>query len=108
MGSTGGMGGIFFFLLRVFVSSWFLTSTVASGQSLGTLRVTVLDPSGAVIVGAHVTVADLTTATGGRGEAAFGPLDPGRYTVRVESAGGVTGPSKEGPGRGGGKPPPGW
>src|SRR5207253_956122 len=25
--------------------------------------------------------------TGGRGEAAFGPLDPGRYTVRVESAG---------------------
>ena len=87
MGRTGGMGGIFFFLLRVFVSSWFLTSTVASGQSLGTLRVTVLDPSGAVIVGAHVTVADVTTATGGRGEAAFGPLDPGRYTVRVESAG---------------------
>ena len=64
-----------------------MTSTVASGQSLGTLRVTVLDPSGAVIVGAHVTVADVTSDTGGRGEAAFGPLDPGRYTVRVESAG---------------------
>jgi hypothetical protein len=70
---------------------WFLvallSAPVASAQSLGALRVTVVDPSGAVIVGAHVTVADVTVDTGARGEAAFGPLEPGRYTVRVESDG---------------------
>jgi len=64
-----------------------LFAAVAAGQPLGTLRVTVVDPSGAVIVGAHVTVADVTADTSGRGEAAFGPLEPGRYTIRVESAG---------------------
>src|SRR5205823_7625781 len=39
------------------------------------------------VVGADVTVGDGTGETAGGGEAAFGPLDPGRYTVRVESAG---------------------
>ena len=71
----------------VFVSSWLMTSALASGQPLGTLRMTVVDPSGAVIVGAHVTVGDVTIDTGGRGEAAFASLEPGRYTIRVESAG---------------------
>ena len=71
----------------VFVSSWLMTSALASGQPLGTLRVTVVDPSGAVIVGAHVTVGDVTIDTGGRGEAAFTSLESDRYTIRVESAG---------------------
>ena len=59
-----------------------------------TLRVTVVDPSGAVIVGAHVTSparvggasAD-ARATGARGDAVFDALEPGRYTIHVESPG---------------------
>jgi hypothetical protein len=56
-----------------------------------TLRVTVVDPSGAVIVGARVLVtpsADgITVETGTRGDAAFTALEPGRYTIHVESPG---------------------
>jgi carboxypeptidase family protein len=54
-----------------------------------TLRVTVVDPSGAVIVGAHVRLApsDLEIETSARGDAAFASLAPGRYTIHVESAG---------------------
>src|SRR5262249_44771628 len=67
------------------------------------LRVTVFDATGAVIVGARVTlrVADgrpLTqgepsgdgaagAGTGPRGDAIIGALDPGRYTIHVESPG---------------------
>jgi hypothetical protein len=56
-----------------------------------TLRLTVADPSGAVIVGARVTLVPvdpagppMTTATNERGEAEFTTLDPGRYSVRAE------------------------
>ena len=58
-----------------------------------TLRVTVLDPSGAVIVGAHVTVqppgtrGPLSTVSDGRGDATFAGLEPGRYQIHVESPG---------------------
>src|SRR4249919_938730 len=56
-----------------------------------TLRVTVVDPSGAVIVGARVTVtpsADgVTLETGTRGDATFTTLTPGRFTIHVESPG---------------------
>ena len=56
-----------------------------------TLRVTVVDPSGAVIVGARVTVtpsADgVTLETGTRGDATFTALTPGRFTIQVESPG---------------------
>jgi hypothetical protein len=65
-------------------------SVVASAQvagSAGTLRVTVVDPSGAVIVGARVQVGGSTLDTGARGDAVFGALPPGRYTIRVESPG---------------------
>ena len=75
-----------------------LVSASAQAQTApqATLRITVADPSGAVIVGAHVTVqatgattpvAPVTIDTGGRGEAAFTALEPGRYTIRVESPG---------------------
>src|SRR5437762_4630282 len=68
---------------------------LAVAQSVGTLRVTVIDPSGAVIVGARVGVkssaatsaAATMTATGARGEAEFNLLEPGRYTIQVESPG---------------------
>jgi hypothetical protein len=62
---------------------------------VATLRVTVVDPSNAVIVGAHVTVkpaapnavAPNAIDTGGRGDAVFTLLEPGRYAIRVESPG---------------------
>jgi hypothetical protein len=74
-----------------------LLFAIALGQpgSFATLRVTVADPSGAVIVGAHVTVVPagkqpasaIAIDTGNRGEASFEALEPGRYTIHVESPG---------------------
>ncbi len=56
-----------------------------------TLRVTVVDPSGAVIVGARVTLTpsadDVTLETGTRGDATFTALTPGRFAIHVESPG---------------------
>ncbi len=52
-----------------------------------TLRVTVIDQSGAVIVGARVTVGATVLDTGGRGDAVFPSLQPGRYAMHVESPG---------------------
>ena len=58
------------------------------------IRITVADPSGAVIVGAQVTIrpgvdgaAPVTIESGGRGDAIFAALEPGRYSVHVEAAG---------------------
>ena len=72
----------------------FLPSLAAAqSRADGTLRVTVVDPSGAVIVGAQVTLAAVPPAggpaieTGSRGEATFTALEPGRYTLHVESPG---------------------
>ena len=68
-----------------------LVAAAASAQPVAdaTLRVTVVDPSGAVIVGARVRVtpADLEIETGARGDATFTALAPGRYTIHVESPG---------------------
>ena len=68
---------------------------LAIAQSVGTLRITVVDPSGAVIVGARVEVkasapvgaVPASMPTGARGDADFNLLEPGRYTVHVESPG---------------------
>jgi carboxypeptidase family protein len=61
---------------------------------VATLRVTVIDPTGAVIVGAGVRLTSASSeaaatvlATDARGEAVFAVLEPGRYSVRVESSG---------------------
>jgi hypothetical protein len=69
----------------------FASPLAASAQppAGATLRVTVVDPSGAVIVGARVLVtpsADgVVVETGTRGDAAFTALEPGRYSIHVES-----------------------
>jgi hypothetical protein len=75
-----------------------LWPVLASGQT-ARLRVTVVDPSGAVIVGARVDVRPAATTsstpgsdaasllTGSRGDAEFALLEPGRYSVHVESPG---------------------
>jgi hypothetical protein len=59
-----------------------------------TLRVTVTDATGAVIIGAQVTAqpvdesaAPISVVSNGRGEAIFSGLAPGRYRVRGESPG---------------------
>jgi Carboxypeptidase regulatory-like domain len=67
-----------------------LWSAVAFAQVAGnaaTLRVTVVDPSGAVIVGARVQVADVAADTGPRGDAVFAALEPGHYAIHVEAPG---------------------
>jgi hypothetical protein len=60
-------------------------------RSDATLRITVVDPSGAVIVGARVTLTPAVGVgpmeTGPRGEATFAALEPGRVRVHVESPG---------------------
>jgi carboxypeptidase family protein len=68
--------------------------TVLAAQSAAIVRITVLDPSGAVIVGAQVraTPSDgsqppAAAATDERGEARLPALAPGRYTIHVESPG---------------------
>jgi hypothetical protein len=74
--------------------------TLGQATPSATMRVTVVDPSGAVIVGAHVTIAPTrptpsgtvnppaaTMETSSRGEATFSALDAGRYTIHVESPG---------------------
>jgi hypothetical protein len=75
------------------------TASMAQPRTDTTLRVTVVDPSGAVIVGARVTLRhtrDLPTAsetdgstldTAARGEAVFTTLEPGTFTIHVESPG---------------------
>ncbi len=71
-------------------------STPAASQSTrdATLRVSVVDQTGAVIVNARVTLQPLDpsgpsmeTTTDNRGEAAFTSLLPGRYAVRAEFPG---------------------
>src|SRR6185295_7583570 len=76
-------------MLAVLWVVW-LTAAHASAQVAGdaaTLRVSVVDPSGAVIVGARVQVADASADTGARGDAVFAALAPDRYTIQVEAAG---------------------
>src|SRR5262245_4759049 len=73
----------------------FLIAGPAFSQSRtdATLRITVVDESGGVIVGARVDVKPLgggdpaTIDTGGRGDATFAALAPGRYAIHVEAPG---------------------
>jgi hypothetical protein len=66
----------------------------AQSQTSATLRITVVDPSGAVIVGARVSVTPTaggqpatTIDSGARGDTLFTALAPGRYVIRVDSSG---------------------
>jgi hypothetical protein len=67
----------------------------AQQQSTATLRGTVADEFGGLIIGATVTVADSSgvqrqTTTDAEGRYAFSALAPGRYTVQVSAAGFAT------------------
>ena len=77
--------------MRTWMPALFLLVAItaaAQPRTAATLRVTVVDPSGAVIVGAHVHVSpvDVEVDTGARGDAAFTELAPGRYRVILEPA----------------------
>jgi hypothetical protein len=89
---------------RILIAACLLMTCAAPGlaqtQAASTLRVTVSDPSGAVIVGAQVRLTDAagttrTLATGDRGEAVFDALAPGRYTITAESSGFEPGEQKD-------------
>ena len=84
------------FLIVYSLPTW----AAAQARADATLRVTVVDPSGAVIVGAQVTVkpdfvprgaatpaTPVSDLTGPRGDALFAALEPGRYSLHVESPG---------------------
>ncbi len=59
-----------------------------SGES--SLRVTVVDPTGAAIPKARVTINKTSTATNGTGEATFSNLGAGQLNLRVEAEGFTT------------------
>jgi hypothetical protein len=71
----------------------FVTPAAMAQTSKGTLTGTVRDSTGAVIVGAKVTVTDVDTSgvrvtnTSSLGAYRFDALTPGQYTLRVEAAG---------------------
>ena len=78
-------------LVGFLVAVLFQLTALAQPRTDATLRITVVDPSGAVIVGASVRVAPpaggAALETGARGDATFTALEPGRYTIHVESPG---------------------
>jgi carboxypeptidase family protein len=90
MGTVGGRT-----LTPVAVLAVFLIAphAILAAQPLSSLHITVLDPSDAVIVGARVNIASagaatsVAAATGARGDAHFSGLEPGRYSIHVESPG---------------------
>jgi hypothetical protein len=85
----------YFRLGALFAALLLLLSAMLSAQSVvtGALNGTVTDPSGAVIVGATVTLtstdtgAALTTQTNASGGYSFGLVKPGRYTLVVSQTG---------------------
>src|SRR5215813_1949270 len=71
--------------------------TMAQTPPTGTLRITVVDPSNAIVVGATVTAAAADAPvgrepapgvpSGGDGVATIAGLAPGRYTITIEFPG---------------------
>ncbi|HXN71456.1 MAG TPA: carboxypeptidase regulatory-like domain-containing protein [Candidatus Acidoferrales bacterium] len=82
------------FLVAVFAALLFLPSiSMAQSITTGAIGGTVTDPSGAVIVGANLTLTNpgtgeaLTTITGATGGFQFTLLQPGTYTLAVTQSG---------------------
>jgi hypothetical protein len=78
-----------------FVAIWFMLagSGVVFGQNFGTVNGRVIDPAGAVVVGAQVTITNVGTGatrnstTNSDGLYAFPALDAATYDLKVEMAG---------------------
>src|SRR5438046_565444 len=83
-------------LFGAIVALLFATFAAAQARTDASLRITVVDPSGAVIVGARASLISAGGAatpsvasldTGVRGDVTFTAIEPGRYTIHVESPG---------------------
>src|SRR5947209_2575373 len=82
-------------LVCVLLTAFFPVAGSAQPRSDAMLRITVVDPSGAVIVGARASLipaggaaaSTIALDTGTRGDATFTAVAPGRYTIHVESPG---------------------
>ena len=76
--------------LFLLVSLPFLSTLAMIGQS-GSVRGSILDPSGAAVAGTHITLsghgAARTTTSDASGNYQFSSLDPGTYTLTVEASG---------------------
>ncbi len=93
-GSTSSQRTLAILILNIGVAALLLLTTPAWAQSFrGSIRGTVTDPSGSVIVGAKVTAKNIDTgllreaATGPDGGYVLAELPAGKYTVRAESTG---------------------
>jgi hypothetical protein len=82
------------FKLLTVALALFLLSSAAFGQtSRGTVSGTVLDPNGAVIAGANITLTNVetnvsrTTTTNSEGFYRFDAVDPGTYSVKINASG---------------------
>lgn len=79
-----------FFLMTMLVLA---AVTATAQETTGSLRGTVVDPNGAVVAGANVTLTNTATGssqtkqTSGDGNFEFAKLSPGDYTVTVEATG---------------------
>lgn len=80
-------------LLFTICVCWLLTTPSLAQRSTGTITGTVQDPSGAVVLGAKVTVTNVGTnvrrtfVTDDSGTFTFPSMDPGSYRVTAEKAG---------------------
>src|SRR2546428_711467 len=82
------------FAILVLLCALMLSNTPAAAQTVtGTISGTIVDPSGAVISGASVTLLDERTGdtrkatTNGEGRFVFSAVQPEVYTLRVEMQG---------------------
>ena len=76
----------------LFIAIFLFTTGVFGQTTSGTVRGRVVDPTGAVVVGAEVSIIGTTTAerkaqTNQAGEFNFNNLTAGKYTIRVVSSG---------------------
>lgn len=86
--------------LRAILVIAIAVTAVSAQQNRASLRGSVTDEMGAVIVGASVTLTDSagqskTTVTGNDGSYVFNALAPGKYTLRASAKGFGTGSSDE-------------
>src|SRR3984957_2153555 len=81
-------------ILLLLFSFLLVFPTRSAAQATGILRGQVLDPSGAVVPGASVTLSQgatvLTSQSGSDGAYSFKAVAPGSYTLAVEAPGFAT------------------